>query len=232
MHLRPVALLFGDSITEWAFGYEEVTLGWASLLAAAYFRRADVLNRGFCGYNTQHALEVLPRVFQNHNDKLLFVTLLLGSNDCSLPGQRQHIPLEDYHQNLGTIIQGIQERIPASCPIIVMTPPPIDTMGLQKAWAEKGWADEKTRTNESARMYGLQAKTVAQGLGCPVLDLWEFFGGDDLSNFEDFLSDGLHLSNKGNQKVCQGLLALIREKYPHLAPEGIPQEEKLWDELC
>ena len=51
--VRPSILLFGDSITEYGFGIEEVRFGWASLLSSLYSRRADVLNRGFSGYNTK-----------------------------------------------------------------------------------------------------------------------------------------------------------------------------------
>ena len=36
--------------------------GWGAMMAAAYSRRADVVNRGFGGYTTSIALEVLPEV--------------------------------------------------------------------------------------------------------------------------------------------------------------------------
>jgi hypothetical protein len=45
---RPQIILFGDSITEHASG----RFGWAAELTAAYTRRADVINRGFSGYNS------------------------------------------------------------------------------------------------------------------------------------------------------------------------------------
>jgi hypothetical protein len=51
IRIRPSIVLFGDSLTELAFG-EEVgssSVGWASLLASAYSRHADELNRGFRG---------------------------------------------------------------------------------------------------------------------------------------------------------------------------------------
>jgi hypothetical protein len=54
--VRPSILLFGDSITEYGFGIEEVRFGWSSLLSSLYSRRADVLNRGFAGYNTTVSL--------------------------------------------------------------------------------------------------------------------------------------------------------------------------------
>ncbi len=50
LKLRPAIVLFGDSITQQGFGLNG-HVGWASLLANDYIRRADVLNRGFSGYN-------------------------------------------------------------------------------------------------------------------------------------------------------------------------------------
>lgn len=57
--LRPAFLLFGDSITQrgGAVG------GWAARLAERYTRRADVVNRGYSGYNTAWATHLLPLVF-------------------------------------------------------------------------------------------------------------------------------------------------------------------------
>ena len=57
--LRPAFILFGDSITQrgGAVG------GWATRLAERYTRRADVVNRGYSGYNTAWATHLLPLVF-------------------------------------------------------------------------------------------------------------------------------------------------------------------------
>lgn len=87
--LRSSIILFGDSITEQAFGgaFRDVNFGWASLLAADYSRRADVLNRGFSGYTSRHAVEhLLSRVFMGPlEEPCLFVTVFFGANDSALP---------------------------------------------------------------------------------------------------------------------------------------------------
>ena len=46
----PRVFLFGDSLTQYAFGSEG---GWAAMLADKLQRKADVVNRGFSGYNTR-----------------------------------------------------------------------------------------------------------------------------------------------------------------------------------
>jgi hypothetical protein len=65
--LRPAFVLFGDSITQrgGAVG------GWATRLAERYTRRADVVNRGYSGYNTAWATHLLPLVFPQARSALV-----------------------------------------------------------------------------------------------------------------------------------------------------------------
>eukprot|EP00977_Amphora_coffeiformis_P029903 scaffold43448_cov199-Amphora_coffeaeformis.AAC.4 len=114
---RPVILLFGDSLTEQGFGLaatgQRSCSGWASRLAAAYTRRADVWNRGYFGYNTNHALtEILPSILahdcKDAADNMLFATIFFGANDAVLPGNKQHVPLARYQQNVSHMITQIR----------------------------------------------------------------------------------------------------------------------------
>lgn len=108
LRIRPAIVLFGDSITQQGFGWEGAS-GWVSLLSSAYSRRADVLNRGFSGYNTRHALDILPRIFgEPSQEGVLFCTVFFGANDAALPGERQHVPLDEYGENLGKIVTSIR----------------------------------------------------------------------------------------------------------------------------
>lgn len=113
LRIRPVILLFGDSLTQLGFS-EGGQPGWAALVASAYTRRADVLNRGFSGYNTRHALDVLPRVIGKDQSSshvptdVLFATVWLGANDAALPGEPQHVPIEEYKENLSKIVKAIK----------------------------------------------------------------------------------------------------------------------------
>ena len=114
IRIRPAIVLFGDSITQQGFGMDG-KVGWASLLASDYSRHADVFNRGYSGYNTRMAVELLPSIFPAANSTssskdsgILFCTIFFGANDAALPGERQHVPLEEYAKNLGTIITSIR----------------------------------------------------------------------------------------------------------------------------
>ena len=74
-----------------------------------------MLNRGFSGYNTKMGLDLLPSIFpptakvkSSGGSGILFATVFFGANDASLPGERQHVPLEEYGKNLEKIIAGIR----------------------------------------------------------------------------------------------------------------------------
>jgi lysophospholipase L1-like esterase len=111
---RPSIILFGDSITQQGFrgSSASTSLGWVSLLSNAYTRRADLLNRGYSGYNTRHVLDILPAVFgECGQDNVLMVTVFFGANDASLfrNGENcQHVPIDEYEDNLRKIVTTIR----------------------------------------------------------------------------------------------------------------------------
>ncbi|CAB9506286.1 Isoamyl acetate-hydrolyzing esterase 1 homolog [Seminavis robusta] len=249
---RPSIVLFGDSLTQRAFG-ENGHAGWASLLAATYSRRADVTNRGFGGYNTRHALHVWPTVEQayeesNHNT-VLFSTLFFGANDAVLPGNPQHVPLKEYRENLIQLIHKIRGKLhqqdssnnqqdQPSKPILVLTPPPVD----EEAWSAFRNHTESNRINAVTRSYGKMVREAVhqillqqeqqqlqQSSSCPplaVLDTWELLQGHNQTAYSQYLSDGLHLNELGNRKIYQGVMELIERDYPHLAPKTVKDADE------
>jgi hypothetical protein len=54
----PEWMLFGDSITQQSFAAG----GLGQHMSEVYQRRADIINRGYGGYNTEWALRILPYV--------------------------------------------------------------------------------------------------------------------------------------------------------------------------
>lgn len=173
----------------------------------------------------------------------LFCTVFLGANDAALPGERQHVPKEEYAENLTKIIQLIRENSQTKgdedFPVVVITPPPVDSETWKQAL---GMYDYYDRTNEIARAYGVAAKAVAKNMNCKCLDTWELLEGEDIQKYGQHLSDGLHLNDSGNRRVYEGLRALIETEFPHLAPAklidgeweqvGLQVEEALWSDLC
>jgi lysophospholipase L1-like esterase len=252
--LRPALLLFGDSLTQYGFGTADCEIGWCSLLAAAYTRRCDVLNRGFSGYNTRHALEILSRILDDNtgrpadaNHQLLFCTVFFGTNDAAIPGEPQHVNIEEYERNMDAIVTQIRKSTHSELPIILMTPPPVE----EEAWAKWREIETSDRFNHVAREYGKRIQAVAQKhTKCSVVDTWTLLEGDRAFNDDgvfprsQYLSDGLHLNEHGNRKIFQGLMEVLSTDFPDILPmsdsdgdgrygtTGVPLEEKLWRQLC
>jgi isoamyl acetate esterase len=72
-HAYPQIALFGDSITEGS----EAT--FAAALRQEYVRKADIINRGFSGYTSQLALDVLPKWFPLEQTTVRLMTVFFGA---------------------------------------------------------------------------------------------------------------------------------------------------------
>lgn len=266
MYVRPKIFLFGDSITQYSFGgtlklsnaVTTTRFGWGSLLSAAYARKADVYNKGFSGYNTRMALEreLVPKLFGKgiggdhdpSSSSLAFCTVFFGANDATLPPNpnnsathTQHVPKDEYVENLRKIIKSIRsETNNSKLPIIIITPPPVHDEKWKKS---VGAFDHHNRSNEVAREYGLAAIAVASEFDekCYVVDAWEVLKGDEGTDvYGKYMADGLHLTEDGNQVLYDGIMKLIQTEMKHLAPaadddkdsEGMKLQEPEWQELC
>ncbi|XP_044957521.1 GDSL esterase/lipase At5g62930-like [Hordeum vulgare subsp. vulgare] len=108
--LRPRLVLFGDSITEQSFRPG----GWGVALADTYSRKADVVVRGYGGYNSRWALFLIQRIFPLVGLPPVATTIFFGANDATLLGrtsERQHVPVEEYRQNLKTIVNHLKVNL-------------------------------------------------------------------------------------------------------------------------
>ncbi|WJX26751.1 hypothetical protein P8452_15633 [Trifolium repens] len=113
---RPQICLFGDSITEQSFDVG----GWGASLANHFSRTADVVLRGYSGYNTRWVLKVLDRVFPVSQDlhggtetAPIALTIFFGANDACLPNRCsafQHVPLDEYKENIRSTVSFFKVR--------------------------------------------------------------------------------------------------------------------------
>jgi len=222
MTQRPSIALFGDSITQFSFSEG----GWGACLADTYQRRADILNRGYSGYNTRWALRLLEQVFPESREPPVAATMFFGANDAALPdgcAARQHVPVAEYKENLARMVAVVRSRGVRS--IILITPPPVhEPARLEdlRARGEQG-VELPERTNEAVGQYARAVCEVAQDLDAPVVNLWKAFQQQEGWQ-TSLLNDGLHLTAAGNALVFQELMAAIGSD-PRLAdldPEAIP----------
>ncbi|KAG8970868.1 hypothetical protein FRC03_000086 [Tulasnella sp. 419] len=140
----------------------------------------------------------------------------VGANDAVLDGMPsgQHVPIDRYKKNL----LAMYSLYPSDIPTIFITPPPIQP--------EK-WRDRDPKVTAD---YGEAVKDLAKQVGASVVDAYKEFEGEDLRKL---LSDGLHLKPAGYDIIFNAILKIIRQKYPHLAPENLPLALPSWeDHVC
>ncbi|KAK4589722.1 hypothetical protein RGQ29_020336 [Quercus rubra] len=226
--MRPKIYLFGDSITE--FSFDEG--GWGASLANHFARTVDVVLRGYGGYNTRWALQVLEKVFPRveGGGEPLAVTVFFGANDACLPDRYaafQHVPLHEYKHNLHSIVSFLKKQWPKT-QILLITPPPIGENGRLRNPYSENPVTQPERTNEAAGAYAKACVAVAEECGIPVLDLWT-----KMQQFPDwenaYLRDGLHLTPSGNRLVFEELVVKLRDE--GLSPENLPVDLPLFTEI-
>lgn len=199
---RPKVLLLGDSITQQAFSVEHG--GFGAGLSDWFRRSADVVNRGFSGYNTRWARWILPRLLPTGTTgHLLLCTVFFGANDSVLEGETQHVPVAEYKDNLIRIVQHLRAITPSTL-ILLVTPPTVDS------------AQWPTRSPDKAAQYAeavreIYSDELARGERVGILDLKNL-------TLED-LRDGLHLNSSGNERVLESLKSVIRSEFPELCPD-------------
>ncbi|OWM77355.1 GDSL esterase/lipase At5g45920 [Punica granatum] len=211
--MRPKIYLFGDSITEESFGDS----GWGATLAHHFSRTVDVVLRGYSGYNTRWALKVFERVFPpdagaGEGDEPLAATVFFGANDACLPDRCsafQHVPLDEYKQNLRSLVSAFQKRWPNAL-VLLITPPPIDEVARLKFPYVESPDGLPERTNKAAGAYAEACVIVAKECGVPYVNLWTKM--QEFPNWETaYLSDGLHLTPAGNRIVFEEVVIKLKD---------------------
>lgn len=228
-------ILFGDSITQRGYMYEEK--GWVMSLADHYIRKIDVINRGFSGYNTVHALELFSKIFNKEICKnTVLMTLFFGANDSSL-NPIQMVTPETYVKNMRQLIHLCLDTFPENCPVIVITPPPCHSKKFNE---DRHVHDHENKRTEEFR--NLCLATIKEFSGNPRIfhiDIWNDILGDTWDTeseefdkiIDGYLCDGLHLNSKGNDLIYTKLIALIDEKLPHLSADNLPLVGPYWRDI-
>ncbi|XP_058088222.1 GDSL esterase/lipase At5g62930 [Magnolia sinica] len=192
-------------------------------LVDTYSRKADVMVRGYDGYNTRWALFLLNQLFPLSCTKPpVAVTIFFGANDAALLGrtyERLHVPVEEYKDNLRKIVRQLKE-CSRTMLVVLITPPPVDENGRKEYarfdtfphfnhYGEQA-AELPERTNEMAGVYAKQCVEVAKELVLPSVDLWSKMQ-ETVGWQKKFLSDGLHLTEEGNAVVHREVVRVFNE---------------------
>ncbi|CCE65084.1 hypothetical protein TPHA_0J02640 [Tetrapisispora phaffii CBS 4417] len=221
-------LLFGDSITEFAYNprlYPELetdqfTVGGA--LTNAYARKMDVLPRGFAGYTSRYALQILPEILKNES-KIELVAIGFGSNDASIGGPIS-VPLDEYIKNIKTLIRTLREH--GITNIILVSPGMIDEGRFESknpAELELGCL----RTVENFVLYTKALKQISEEEHVGFANMNENFTKyvsehNALDWRKELFVDGVHLTGKGSHIYFDVLLDAIKKYYPQWHPDNVP----------
>ena len=209
--------LFGDSLTQYSFSPQDG--GWGASVADHFQRRADVINRGFSGYNTEWAKLILPQLLSSQ-DQADVVVIFFGANDSSLPGPnpKQHVPLSDFRSNLVEMCTYLNSIGISSSSLILITPPALCESKWELTCKERGY-DTTDRSSANTQKYAQAVLNVGQERDIITLDL---FGElSKKSNLEEYLSDGLHFGLQANKVLADLAIPALETKLQEHFPGSV-----------
>lgn len=230
----PTIVCYGDSLTErgsqiWPEDHQcNRGVGWIARLGSSFYARADVVARGFSGYNTRLAAVMLPKAMATLEANATVVLIWFGANDSVVFGRgSQHVPVEEYAANLSKIADEIQ-KWPA-VPILI-TPPPLHQ---EAADADNGGNSPGRRENENTALYAKACIVVAKKMKLPCIDMYSALTshGKDQSGLQSYFNDGLHLSGAGNDFVARKIYYELRKQVPMLGDDKLVRWYPGWGEV-
>ncbi|ESZ92659.1 hypothetical protein SBOR_6964 [Sclerotinia borealis F-4128] len=254
----PQFILLGDSIVEFS-SYLRDGFSFTAGLEEHCSRRLQVINHGLSGYNTDNALEIhqhlvpdptsakvsyLVRQLSTLQDSplvgvpwktspLLESLILFGANDACLPDgpTGQYVSLENYKKNIEALLDH-WSSIAQYPKILLVTPPPINEIQLEKGDRQKGYSS-LTRLQENTAKYAAAVREIAtewKDRNVVLVDLWRAMmdkavhissdntidvktmgtkrAGDDTS-MRTLLTDGLHLSSEGYKIFLSKVIPMV-----------------------
>ncbi|KAL1076466.1 hypothetical protein V6Z11_D10G033500 [Gossypium hirsutum] len=146
----------------------------------------------------------------NHFCRTLDVVLRGYSGYNTRYAAFQHVPLDEYKQNLHSIVSSLKKRWPKTL-VLLITPPPIDEDGRLRHPYVENPSGLPERTNEAAGSFAKACVETAEECGIAVVDLWT-----RMQQYTDwrkaYLSDGLHLTKEGNKVVFEEVMKKLEER--------------------
>ncbi|KAH6769254.1 SGNH hydrolase-type esterase superfamily protein [Perilla frutescens var. frutescens] len=204
---RPQFVLFGSSVVQQSFSNE----GWGAILTDLYDRKADIILRGYSGWNSRRAIQVLDLIFPKEAEvQPSLVIVYFGGNDAVHPhpsGLGVHVPLPEYIENMKKIYRHLKS-LSDKIRVIFLTSPPVNEALIHEHFGNLH--DHQARTNESCRRYAEALVELSKQSNIKVINLWTAIQqrGDWATTY---LTDGIHFTREGSQIVVREILKVIKE---------------------
>ncbi|KAI3815984.1 hypothetical protein L1987_15668 [Smallanthus sonchifolius] len=186
---------------------------------------ADIVLRGYNGWNSRRAIEVLDQVFpKDASSQPSLIIVYFGGNDSMGPhssGLGPHVPLPEYIENMrkiATYLQGLSD----TTRILFLTCPPVDDVRLCDDTSSI--CSGLDRTSELCRTYSDACVELCNEMGIKVVDLWTAIQKRD--DYLTCFTDGVHLSGEGSKIVAEEILKVLKEAEwkPSLHWKSMPTE--------
>lgn len=171
---QPV-IFFGDSITQWG--------DWCEFLG-----KANILNRGIAGDNTNGLLARVEEVVRHRPERLF---ILVGTNDIN-----KRMPAASIVANYRRIIDAVREVSPHTH-IYVQSVLPINNQLIGRQYY--------SGTNEQITALNAMLKAMAAAAGVTFVDVYTSLLDNTGQLDARYTYDGLHLSGEGYLKWVQVL---------------------------
>ncbi|KZV52992.1 hypothetical protein F511_12225 [Dorcoceras hygrometricum] len=204
---RPQFVLFGSSIVQQSYNVG----GWGAILADLYCRKADLILRGYSGWNSRRALEVLHRIFPK--DAFVQPSLVIvyfGGNDAVRPhpsGLGTHVPLLEYVENMKKIALHIKS-LSKKTRLIFLTSPPVNEQLINKFFGKS--LSNQARTNDACRQYAEALVALGKELNIKVINIWTAIQRRD-DWLTACLTDGIHFTTEGSKIVVREILKVLKD---------------------
>lgn len=226
-------LMFGDSITEYAFNQtpvssDKIEFCLGAALQNAYVRKLQVIQRGFSGYNSRDAVPLIRSILKTEHDnvpdsqKIKVGYVFFGSNDARKKGisssNKEHVPLEDFLRNTEIVVSEFKKR---NIPVVLITPGLHDS-ALWNVVDPQDLVTGDYRDNETQKLYqdAMKDKFSDVPMIC-LYDLMEEWMKNKAANPDDLselLYDGIHLNGVGYKLLFDELMKTIEKHYYHVSP--------------
>jgi len=220
--LWPKVILYGDSITQKAFSYDGC---WGQELANALIRKCDVINRGFGGYNTRWQKILLPRIIPAREaEHIHLVIIFLGANDSTAPGHYNAVPLDEFQQNLVSILDYLMACGIKRDHILLVDNPVVDVNkveDLEEMDGDLSIIMSNPRTWERSEKYAHACVEVAKKWRVGYVELFDKMAAQP--NWKDMLIDGVHFTHLGAEFMFKLIWPWVDERtkdLPTLLPEA------------
>ncbi|CAK8541919.1 unnamed protein product [Lathyrus sativus] len=217
---RPQIVLFGSSIVQLSFLKE----GWGAILSHLYSRKADIVLRGYSGWNSRRAVQVLDTIFpKNATEQPSLIVVYFGGNDSILShpsGFGPHVPLQEYIDNMKKIATHLKS-LSKKTRLIFLTAPPCNEVQIYG----NSCIQTPPRNNESCRIYSEACLELCREMNIKAIDLWSAIQKRD-SWRDDCFTDGIHLTHEGSKIVAKEILNTLKEAdwEPCLHWKSLPNE--------